>query len=48
VKLKELWRSLDSIETRLLIFITVTLLAYAMFWVLYSLGVLRYLDRPEG
>jgi len=47
VKLKEWWRSLDSTETRLLIFIIVALLAYAIYWVLYFLGLLRYLDQPE-
>jgi len=46
VKLKERWRSLDSTETRLLIFIIVAALGYAIFWVVYSLGLLRYLDQP--
>jgi hypothetical protein len=47
VKLKEWWRSLDSKEHKLLIFIIVALLGYAIFWVLYFLGLLRYLDQPE-
>ena len=47
MKLKEWWQSLDSTETRLLIFIVVALLGYAVFWVVYFLGHLRYLDQPQ-
>lgn len=48
MKLKEWCRSLDSTETKLLIFIIVALVGYAVLWCLYFLGLLPHLDQPEG
>jgi hypothetical protein len=44
--LREWWRSLDSVEVKLLLFIAVALLGYLAIWILYFLGFFPQLVGP--